>query len=353
MRYSIGLGDMLSHANGQEAKVMAGKLKHAGEDAVLAAAALRSDLDALDGMKDEDFGFADAAYAAEAQLAKTRASMMRVAGTRKIAADLDAKVHPDLPSFLATVSERTELFDGPENYAGARAKCEAAGGNITLLGNCDVWAEDGCSGPPTNYTCKFEVRSINADTALGMFNSVLASHDETAVANVNTTVPTVCEGKYAAKPMTNLSFAECAEACVNNAPKSSIDYCVSFQYYDYEGRTTGPNAALKHSLCYLFREVGKVDYFDCEDERLPIQPTLLEKFAKRTIVRKERHGQYHGRQLRGVRTVRKQPSRDDGPSDFARVSCYNLLDAPPREAEFEKRPHCWGLKPAGGVLLRK
>jgi len=246
MGLAIDNSDMLAHANGQEAKVMAGELKHAAERAAESSSALTESKTAIDGMAGEDMTDADNVYSAEEAMTHAHDTMDEAKHTMEEISEVSASVKPH-------------------------------------------FGENGTWG------------------ATGMFNSILYAFEDTKVANANSAVPTSCEGVYVGKPMTNMSFAECAEACNSFAPKSSLDYCIAYQYYDMGAQSDG----LQHSLCLMYRELGKVDYFDCEAERAE-KPEFLQTKKKRS---------------------------------FTHVGCYgrmDYMDSAPK-VEHEQRTGCWGI----------
>merc|ERR550514_1439996 len=58
----------------------------------------------------------------------------------------------------------------------------------------------------------------------------------------------VCGGDLTGQPKIDLSVSECAMACDEEAPKSSSEYCVGFQYFDGSQYS-------EDSLCFLFKKV--------------------------------------------------------------------------------------------------
>merc|ERR1719324_1316266 len=145
-----------------------------------------------------------------------------------------------------------------------------------------------------------------------LFAPILFAFDELKANYSNTSVPNSCEGKYTGAPMTNLTFNECAEACNGFAPKDSLAYCAAFQFYDAGANSDG----LQSSICLLFRELIKVDYFNCPEE-IRDQPTAFIQKKKADY-------------------------------EFTTVGCYgkqDYLDSAP-EIELEEHSNCWGLAAA-------
>jgi hypothetical protein len=157
-----------------------------------------------------------------------------------------------------------------------------------------------------------QVRPALGNTTLSgeLFAPILFAFDELKANYSNTSVPNSCEGKYTGAPMTNLTFNECAEACNGFAPKDSLAYCAAFQFYD-----AGHSGELQSSICLLFRELIKVDYFDCPEEIRDQPSAFLQKKADYA---------------------------------FTTVGCYgkqDYLDSAPK-IELEEHSSCWGLAEA-------
>jgi hypothetical protein len=250
MNHSIEVGDMLSHANGQNCKVFAGKVLHAAEEANASATNLARAGAALANYTGKDFTVADNAIGADYAMADAASAVQDSIVAREKATELAEQARPEI-------------------------------GNSTLSPD--------------------------------LFNSILYRFDDLKVNNTNTSVPTSCEGKYTGSPITNVTFAQCAEACNAHAPKQSLDFCVAFQFYGVTG--DGDVAGFTNSLCLLYRDVIKVDYFDCPAERAPM-PSFLQRRAE---------------------------MRDE--MTFATVGCFGraeYLDSNP-DIELELRPKCWGI----------
>jgi hypothetical protein len=143
-----------------------------------------------------------------------------------------------------------------------------------------------------------------------LFAPILFAFDELSANYSNTSVPNSCEGKYTGAPMTNLTFNECAEACNGFAPKDSLAYCAAFQFYD-----AGHSGELQSSICLLFRQLIKVDYFNCPEEIRDQPVAFIQKKAD---------------------------------YEFSTVGCFgkqDYIDSAP-EIELEEHTGCWGLAAA-------
>merc|ERR1719482_1628971 len=83
----------------------------------------------------------------------------------------------------------------------------------------------------------------------------------------------VCGGDLTGQPKVGLSASECAMACDEEAPKSSADYCVGFQYFD------GSQYGNKASLCFLFSKVTSLATYECssflQTKRGPATPSCM------------------------------------------------------------------------------
>ena len=116
----------------------------------------------------------------------------------------------------------------------------------------------------------------------------------------------VCGGDLTGMPKVGLSYDECAEACDNEAPKSSDEYCKFIQYFTFPSQD---------SLCFLFSAVTELTSYNCKHEGVVPAGKFLQK--KHKLVRKEK----------AKKTKKAKMLRHDSPMK-SHPSTHFLLESP-------------------------
>merc|ERR1719213_180970 len=87
----------------------------------------------------------------------------------------------------------------------------------------------------------------------------------------------VCGGDLTGMPKVGMSYNECAQACDDEAPKSSDDYCWAIEYVTFPDQ---------EPLCFLLKDITEVTTYNC-DYAAALVKTSSEYRAKK-LMRHER-----------------------------------------------------------------
>jgi hypothetical protein len=111
----------------------------------------------------------------------------------------------------------------------------------------------------------------------------------------------VCGGDLTGMPKVGMSYNECAQACDDEAPKSSDDYCWAIEYVTFPDQ---------EPLCFLLKDITEVTTYNC-DYAAALVKTSSEQGVKKLFLEKKhhKHHRHHHHKKAQLKTVRKHRAK--------------------------------------------